>query len=263
MLSRLSQQSCSDACPQPSHAPRPARLAGWRWGVALVVLVGGGLLVFYGYERLLSLPGPDLPRLGEVPAFTLIERSGQPVTRADLLGKVWIANFLYTRCPSECPLMSHALAQLQDALAAERDVRLVSMTVDPEYDTPEVLTHYAQRFAAHPQRWLFLTGEKATLFRLAREGFYLGAVDPHDAGQFSTPPAAWRFARRLGQRLAPPPAFAHDGPHAPEETSQTITHSARFVLVDRQGDIRHYYNSLDSEDVRRVPRDVRRVLREH
>lgn len=263
MSSRPSQQSSREALPPPHQELRSARLSGWRWGVALVVLVGGGLLVFYGYERLLSLLGPDLPRLGEVPAFTLVERSGHPVTRADLLGKVWIANFIYTRCPSECPLMSHAMARLQDTFAAERDVRLVSMTVDPAYDTPEVLARYAQRFAAHPQRWLFLTGEKATLSRLAREGFHLGAVDPHDAGQFSTPPAAWRFARRLGQLLAPPLAFAHDGPHSPEETPQTITHSARFVLVDRQGNIRHYYNSLDWEDVRRLPRDVRRVLREH
>ena len=262
MSSRPSQQRCSDACPQPAHAPRPARASGWRWGVALVGLRGGGLLVFYGYERLCSLRGPALLRLGEVPAFTLSERSGQPVTRADLLGKVWIANVLSTRCPSECPLMSHALAQLQDALAAERDVRLVSMTVDPAYDTPEVFTRSAQRVAAHPQRWLFLTGEQATLYRLAREGFHLGAVDPHDAGQSSAQLAAWRLARRLGQRLALTPVFAHDGPHAHEETPQSVTQSARFVLVDRQGDIRHYSNSLDWEDVRRVPRDVRRVLRE-
>jgi protein SCO1/2 len=154
------------------------------------------------------------------------------------------------------------MARLQDTLVAERDVRLVSMTVDPAYDTPEVLARYAQRFAAHPQRWLFLTGEKATLYRLAREGFHLGVVDPHDASQSSAQPAAWRFARRLGQLLAPPPAFAHDGPHAPEETPQSVTHSARLVLVDRQGNIRHYSNSLDWEDVRRLPRDVRRVLRE-
>jgi cytochrome oxidase Cu insertion factor (SCO1/SenC/PrrC family) len=120
--------------------------------VALVGLIGGGLLVFYGYARLGSLGGPALPHLGEVPAFTLVERSGHSVTRADLLGKVWMANFIYTRCPSECPLMSHVLAQLQDALVAEREVRLVSMTVDPAYDTPEVFTRYAQRFAAHPQR---------------------------------------------------------------------------------------------------------------
>src|SRR5712691_11403668 len=80
MSRRPSQQRCSDACPQPAHAPRPARSSGWRWGVALVGLIGGGLLVFYGYERLCSLGGPALPRLGAVPAFTLIERSGHLVT---------------------------------------------------------------------------------------------------------------------------------------------------------------------------------------
>jgi protein SCO1/2 len=108
------------------------------------------------------------------------------MTRADLLGKAWIAGVIFTRCVEECPLVSSHMARLQDALATEPDVRLVSITVDPAYDTPEVLTHYAQSFAAQPQRWLFLTGDKATIYRLVREGFRLGLMDPQESGRSSS-----------------------------------------------------------------------------
>src|SRR5262247_1484197 len=159
----------------------------WLWGVGvLVALVGVGLGLRVGFENASRKAGHDLPRLWEVPDFALIERSGQSVTRADLHGKVWIASIIFTRCVEECPLVSNHMAQLQDTFAAERDVRLVSITVDPAYDTPEVLTRYAQRFAAQPERWLFLTGDQVTIDKLVREGFHLGLLDAREAGQFST-----------------------------------------------------------------------------
>jgi cytochrome oxidase Cu insertion factor (SCO1/SenC/PrrC family) len=230
----------------------------WLWGVGLLMaLVGVGLGLRVGFENASRRAAHDLPRLWEVPDFAFIERSGQSVTRADLLGKVWIASLIFTRCVEECPLVSSHMARLQDAFTAEPDVRLVSITVDPAYDTPEVLTRYAQSFAAQPQRWLFLTGDKATIYRLVREGFRLGLIDP----QGSAVPEAARVRHALWQLLTPASALAHPGTHAHDETQRAITHSARLVLVDRQGQVRQFYDIADQSTLRRVPSDVRLVLR--
>jgi len=230
----------------------------WLWGVGLLVaLVGVGLGLRVGFENASRRAAHDLPRLWEVPDFAFIERSGQSVTRADLLGKVWIASLIFTRCVEECPLVSSHMARLQGAFTAEPDVRLVSITVDPAYDTPEVLTRYAQSFAAQPQRWLFLTGDKATIYRLVREGFRLGLIDP----QGSAVPEAARVRHALWQLLTPASALAHPSTHAHDETQRAITHSARLVLVDRQGQVRQFYDIADQSTLRRVPSDVRLVLR--
>jgi protein SCO1 len=113
---------------------------------------------------------------GTVPEFSLIERSGRRVALADLRGKVWIANFFYSRCTHTCPLQTAHMAMLQEELAGEDDVRLLSISVDPDHDTPAQLADYARRYNAHPERWLFLTGARHEIARLAGEGFRLGVV---------------------------------------------------------------------------------------
>ena len=130
--------------------------------------------------------------------------------------------------------------------------------MDEGYAPREVLPGSAQRFAAQPERWLFLTGDKATIYRLVREGFHLGFHDPRPAVQSSVVPEA-RWRADLWQWLTPASALAHGG-HAHDQAQPAITHSARLVLVDRQGQIRHYYNSADPDSLRRVPRDVRLLL---
>ena len=258
MSSGPSQQLVEDA---PARKPAPVRHPWWLWGVCvLVALVSVGLFSLAGFDRGSWRAGNDLPRLWEVPDFALIERSGQSVTRADLLGKVWIASIIFTRCAEECPLVSNHMARLQATFAAEPDVRLVSITVDPAYDTPEVLTRYAQSFAAQPQRWLFLTGDKATIYRLVREGFRLGLMDPQESVKSSAVPEAARVRHTLWQLLTPASALAHgDGP-AHDEAQRAITHSARLVLVDRQSQVRHLYTIADQGILRRLPSDVRLVL---
>ena len=269
MASDASQQLVKDT---PARDQGRVKRPWWLWGVGvLVTLVGVALVLAVGFDRGFWGAGNALQRLGEVPDFALLERSGQQVTKSDLLGKVWIASLIFTRCVDECPLVSSHMARLQDAFATARDLRLVSITVDPAYDTPEVLTRYAQRFAAQPERWLFLTGDKATIYRLVREGFHLGFHAPRQAVQSgatvwaqgakrpssAVPEARWRAD--LWQWLTPAPALAHGG-HAHDQAQSAITHSARLVLVDRQGQIRHYYNSADPDSLRRVPRDVRLLL---
>ncbi len=253
-----SQQLVEKAQPRtPVSVKRP----WWLWGVCvLVTLVGVGLYLRVSFENASRQAAQDLPRLWEVPDFALIERSGQSVTRADLLGKVWIASIIFTRCAEECPLVSNHMARLQATFAAEPDVRLVSITVDPAYDTPEVLTRYAQSFAAQPQRWLFLTGDKAMIYRLVREGFRLGLMDPQESVKSSAVPEAARVRHALWQLLTPASALAHgDGP-AHDEAQRAITHSARLVLVDRQSQVRHLYTIADQGILRRLPSDVRLIL---
>jgi len=261
MSSSTSRHPVDEHAQTQAQTSAPVKRPWWLWGICvLVTLVGVGLGLRVGFKNFSGRAGNDLPRLWEVPDFVLIECSGPSVTKADLLGKVWIASVIFTRCADECPLVSSHMAQLQDTFAAEPDVRLVSITVDPAYDTPEVLTHYARSFAAQPQRWLFLTGDKATIYRLVREGFRLGLLDPQGSVQSSAVPEAGRVRHALWQLLTPASALAHhDGP--PHDKAQrAITHSARLVLVDRQGQVRHHYDSTDQDALHRLPADVRLVL---
>jgi protein SCO1/2 len=160
-----------------------------------------------------------LPVLGEVPAFTLTERSGRTVRAEDLTGRVWVADFVFTRCPDFCPALTARMAALQARLPPGPDaVRLVSFSVDPVHDTPEVLRGYANRARAG-EHWLFLTGPREALATLLRDGFKV--------------------------------AFAEGGP-----PSAPITHSDRFVLVDRRLRIRGYYHGTDSADLARLVEDA-------
>ena len=218
-------------------------------GLLLFVLVGVlGVLWIWRGPAIRSWVGEERPLeglkvFGTVPSFSLIEPSGGLVSREDLTGKVWIANFIYTHCPDTCPLQSAEMARLQADFGAEIDFRLVSITVDPERDTVLVLSQYAKRYRADPDRWLFLTGEKGAIYRLAQEGFRLSVVDPEER----------KTSRRF---FEPESVFAHHG-----ETGKQFIHSSRFVLVDRQARIRGYYHSNDEEALQRLRRDVRTLLR--
>lgn len=175
---------------------------------------------------------PPLPRHAHVPAFRLVERSGRAVSLEDLRGKVWIADFIFTRCRGPCPLMTARLAELAAALAGEADLRIVSISADPDFDRPELLARYAEEHGATDPRWLFLTAEEGRRDAVARlsRGMLL-AAEP-----------------RAGETAG--------------ETAGEILHSDRLVLVDRGGAIRGYYDPLDEESRARLLGDARRLLRE-
>jgi protein SCO1/2 len=215
-------------------------LAAWVWLAHPVPMVSGWLRAFDQSRGALE----KLDVYGEVPDFALTERSGRRITRADLMGRIWIANFIYTQCTETCPLQSAQVARLQAEFAGEEDLRLVSITVDPERDTPAVLSRYAERYGADPARWLFLTGDKRAIYHLAKEGFRLGVVDPDD--------------QQAGGRLrwlGPTPALATHG------SKGLIIHSSRFVLVDRQAKIRAYHLPDDEQALERLRRNVRILIR--
>jgi protein SCO1/2/putative membrane protein len=165
--------------------------------------------------------GSSLPRaaqdLGDqaeaLGAFRLVERSGRVVTDADLAGRVWIASFIFTRCPLSCPRITSVMKGLQGRLEGSH-VLLVSLSVDPEHDTPEVLTDYARRFGAAPDRWLFLTGSRAPIYELIQGKFKLSVT-------------------------------ANPVPD-PEGKGESISHSDRLALVDR-GRVVGLFDSKDPD----------------
>ena len=172
--------------------------------------------------------------------FTLTDQDGREVHASDLLGKVWIASFIFTRCAGPCPHVSATMEQLQHDFLGEPDVRLVTFTVNPEYDTPEVLRQYAARFHADPDRWLFLTGKPAEVDRVLRQGFHVGA-EKNTAADASP--------------------------------GNAVTHDTHLAVVDRQGRVRDYFSGLpdgDSDEaareqeknLTRLRREVAVVLRE-
>jgi protein SCO1/2 len=200
--------------------------AAWQkaiWGALVLVLIG---VVGAGTWSLLPRSS-SLPIYGTVPDFLLTERSGRPLAQADLAGKIWIANFIFTRCPGACPLLISRMAHLQAALRHSngKPIKLVSFSVDPEWDTPETLQHYADRYGADPEQWLFLTGNLQAMQRLISEGFRLSMAGlPAQEAQASGPPV--------------------------------IAHSNRFVLVDDQLQIRGYYHGSEEESLARLLGDV-------
>lgn len=124
-----------------------------------------------------SKPREPLGFFETVPAFELVAHTGQPFrSEAELKGKVWIADFVFTNCTGPCPRMGTQMRQVQKALAGVNGIRLVSFTVDPKRDTPEVLAAYAKRYQAEPGRWFFLTGSKETLNDLSFRVFHLATI---------------------------------------------------------------------------------------
>ncbi len=229
---------------------RPPRYGLWAILVAVAALAVSAAVVTWEWRVLRRSGWEERPLEGlqvfwAGPGFALIERSGRTVTLENLRGNVWIANFIYTKCKETCPLQTAYMAQLGRDLAAERDLRFVSITVDPKHDTPAVLREYAKRYGADPERWFFLTGEKRAIYDLALKGFRLSVADPEDQGQGAV---LWPLAAR--------PAYASHG------SKGLVIHSSRLVLVDRQARIRGLYPGTEPDATQRLKRDAVKLLRE-
>lgn len=154
-------------------------------------------------------------------ALTSVTTDGvAPLDLSGLKGRVWIAGFVFTRCAGPCPLITENMARLQDGLP--KSVGLVSFSVDPDHDSPEVLALYARKYKADPQRWLFVTGSKAELVRLVRDGFKL--------------PVAENAQAAPGER---------------------VTHATRLVLLDKDARIRGWYEGVERGALERLVRDAK------
>lgn len=133
----------------------------------------------FGHKTATVSSQPRLTDFGAVESFTLTERDGSAVTLAALQGKIWVVNFIFTRCMGPCPLMSGHMRTLYQHFNDDR-IRFVSVSTDPDHDTPAILREYAERFEVNDRRWLFLTGEKAAIVHLARDVMKLSAGDEPD-----------------------------------------------------------------------------------
>ncbi len=193
-------------------------------GLALVVLtmLAGLLLALAKWWRTAA---KSLPVYGQVADFTLTNAFGAPVTLADLRGRVWVADIIFTRCAGPCPRMTRQMKQLQDALPPESEARLVTLTTDPDFDTPPILARYAERFGANSNRWMFLTGSKAQIGKVAIDSLKLTAI-----------------------------------PKAPEERqspNDLFVHSTIWVIVDKRGQLRGVFDTGgDGVDPREVQTKV-------
>ena len=198
-----------------SHSIAPPSLQPWLWTAFLAMVMAVPVL-----RSALPTPVPPPPVLGTVPDFRLVDQTGAPFGPERLSGRVWIADFVFTRCPDICPRMTERLAGVQRALGEQADV--VSVSVDPAYDTPERLAAFARAHGADSPRWHFLTGDSGHVQEAVLRGFKI--------------------------------AFSRDS-----EDIATITHGVHVVLVDGRGRIRGYYDSNDADALERLVRDARRV----
>lgn len=185
-------------------APRRALRRPALWGLALA-LAATGVVAGAVARRPPPAPSIDLP----LPAFSLTTEQNAPFSRDTLHGKVWIADFIFTTCPSVCPRLTKKMASIQDRTRDLGDqLHLVSFTVDPENDTPDKLAAYARKYGADPARWSFVTGPLSTIEPTVVGGFkiMMGKTDP-------------------GNGLV------------------SIFHGEKLVLVDPEGSIRGYFDA--------------------
>jgi protein SCO1 len=165
----------------------------------------------------------DLPSLGSVGSFSLTDQAGRPCTSQTLRGKVWAAAFMFTRCPTVCPRITRRMRELQQAAAkAGSKLELVSFSVDPEHDTPEVLSAYAKQYEAELSTWRFLTGDLEVVRKTSEQGFKL----------------------------------ALDGKATPGAEHFGLFHGSHLVLVDGAGTIRGYYRTSEDEQMAQLLKDA-------
>lgn len=211
--------------PVPSASRSNPLKKPWFW-ILVTAFIATALLVGLGLrQRFFSAP----PVVGALPAFHFVNQRGEPFGSQQLQGRVWVANFIFTRCPSICPKFTGELKKIQQRTVRDGGkLQLVSFSVDPDFDTPEVLKAYAEKYEANPARWTFLTGEPTQVKDTIIQGF--------------------KVALGRDEKLG-------DNPEG-------IFHGTHFVLVDADLNIRGYYKSDDPSAVGRLVRDARLLIRE-
>jgi len=208
--------------PQPEAAPGPLRLS------PLWLLFAALALAIPVMPMLLAGRTVDLPDLGQLPSFALVDQEGRPFGLAEVHGKVWVADFIFTSCSDACPRLTAHMRSLQDRLDPAERIGLLSVTVDPERDTPQKLAEYARISGAQGSLWKFVTGAQREVERTVVNGFHIA--------------------------MGKVPVEATDD--ALRAQAFEILHGDRLVLVDARGRLRGYYVA-DEDGLRRILRDAR------
>jgi protein SCO1/2 len=160
-----------------------------------------------------------------IPAFSFTNQEGKTISDKDIDGKIYVASFFFASCPSICPKMNEALRGVTDNFKDIPDIKFLSFTVDPEQDSVPVLKEYAAKRNADPNRWWFLTGNKDSIYTLAREGYLV--------------------------------------PAAAGKTAEDFFHSQDFILVDKDNHIRGYYDGTEPMDVKKLNDEIKVLLVEY
>lgn len=184
------------------------------------------LIAFYGCSD------SKLVTIGKAPTFAFTNQNNQTITNENYKGKVYLVEFFFTTCPTICPIMTSNMVKIQNAFVG-KDVGFASFSINPTYDTPEVLKEYAQKQGATSPNWHFLTGDEQKIYDLANNGFNLHAKNT---------------------------AQGEDG----------FEHSGLFALIDQKGNIVSrkdangnlliYYNGLDNEHIKMLIEDINLLL---
>jgi protein SCO1/2 len=172
-------------------------------------------------EKQSNLPG-DYKVL---PDFRFINQDGDSIGKAEVEGKIIIADFVFTSCPGICPTLTSNMTQIQEAFLKDDQVQILSFSVDPTYDTPEVLSTYVDKYDIDTDRWMLLTGDREKMYDLIQNGFRLSAYE---------------------DSLAPGGIF----------------HDQRFVLLDGGFHFRGYYYGTEQEEIDRLKQDIGFLKRE-
>jgi len=188
--------------------PRTERLVWIGLALTIALLLLASLLAML---KVRAGFGKPLPTYGQVADFALTNQNGRTISLTDLRGQVWVADIIFTRCAGPCLKMSRQMMELQQALPEGSAVKLISLSTNPEFDTPAVLNTYAQRFQADPNRWWFLTGTKKQIAALAIESLKLTAIEKKPEDQ--------------------------------QSPVDLFIHSTIFVVVDKRGQLRGVYET--------------------
>jgi protein SCO1/2 len=203
---------------------RPSGKFEWTiWGGLFLVMAA----IFALFVASRFRPKP-LPVFNSLPDFTLTDQNGKTVSLSTLQGTVWVTDVIFTRCPFQCLRMSQNMKKVRAELP--EGANLVSITTDPGYDSPEVFKKYAANLGVDDGRWLFLTGEKSTIQKLVVDGLKLSAVE--------------------------------NKPEQMQGANDFFVHSTKFVLIDKQGKIRGWFDGEDADARPQLISAIKNILRE-
>lgn len=199
-------------------------------GISFIILIFGIYAVPKVVERFSE---PDLVTIGAAPEFSLTNQNNETITNEDLLGKVYVAEFFFTTCPTICPMMNENMVKIQNEFYGNSNFGIASFSINPEKDSPEVLKAYAEKYGVSNPNWHMLTGDREKIYEMANKGYnlYVG-INP--------------------------------------EIEDGFEHSGYFALVDKEGNIRSrkdehgnpivYYNGLEDRDLNMLKQDIQKLL---
>ncbi|OHX65354.1 SCO family protein [Flammeovirga pacifica] len=173
-----------------------------------------------------NCPPNEVEGTHRIPDFEFIDQNNQTYSNNNLEGHIYVADFFFTSCPDICKAMTSSMLRVQERFKNDKNLKLVSFSIDPSYDTPEVLNSYADRNGINTSMWSLLTGDKETIMNLGQCGFYITAKESMTGN------------------------------------SASLSHSDKLILVDKQKRIRGFYSGTDQDDVKRLLTEISLLMLE-